>query len=203
MTKQEIDNALDPIRGQVMNISRMLPTGAKFYTIESTDIDQDFENRRNQILSNPRSPEFIANRSPRMIVVKDHTVFTQEFGVDIDGNNVVVFNKDTKEEARAAIVAGSNTFGLTTDEAMDDAIHGRSIRIFADGIKTATRANQLNAAELARIDQQIKYWQSKKDAIQSAIASNSKKVKDYQDAIAKFKKDVDLTPGSISVNIEE
>ena len=203
MTEKEIDITLDPIRGQVMNISRMLPTGGKYYTVESTDIDQTFENRRNEIMSNPKSPEFIANRSPRVIVVKDHTVFDQKFDVDIDGNTVVVFNKGTKEEAQATIIAGSSNFGLTTDEAMDDAIHGRSVRIFADGIKTTTRANQLNAAELARVEQQIKYWTSKKDAIQSAIASNTKKVKEYQDAIAKFKPDVDLNPGSIQVNIEQ
>lgn len=202
MTVKEIDMTLDPIRGQVMNISRMLPTGAKFYTVEATEIDQNFEARRNEILANPKSPEFIANRSPRVIVVKDHTVFDQKFDVDIDGNSVVVFNKGTKEEAQATIVAGSTNFGLTTDEAMDDAIHGRSVRIFADGIKTATRANQLNAAELARVEQQIKYWTSKKDSIQSAIASNSKKVKEYQDLISKFKPDVDLTPGSVQVNIE-
>lgn len=202
MTTKEIDITLDPIRGQVMSISRMLPTGSKYYTVEAKDVDQDFETRRNQILSNPKSPDFVANRSPRVIVVRDHTVFDQKFDVDINGNSVVVFNKDTKEEAQATIVAGSSTFGQTTDEAMENAIHGRSVPIFADGIKTVTRANQLNAAEKVRIEAQVKYWQSKLDAIESAIASNARKVKEYQEMIAKTKQEVDLSAGPIQVNVE-
>lgn len=202
MTAKEIDMQLDPIRGQVVNISRMLPTGAKFYTVEAKDIDQKFEERRNQIMANPNSPEFIANRSPRIIIVTDHTVIKQEFATDINGNNVVIFNKGANDQAEATIVAGSTSFGLTTDSAMDDAIHGRKVNIFADGIKTATEANRLNRAELARIEEQIKYWTSKKDAVTSAIASNSKKVQEYQNSLNSFKPDIDLNPGSVTVNIE-
>lgn len=189
-----IDTALDSVRAQVMNISRTLPTGAKFYKVEATDIDQGFEERKNQLLADPNTPEFIINRSPRVVMLKDFSVKSQDFEVDIDGNKMVIFNKGTKEQAQATIVAGGVNFGQTTDEAMKDALRGQD-RIFADGIKTATKANILNTAELTRVEAMVKYWSSKADSIRSAIASNSKKVKDYQEALAKFKKEVDLSAG--------
>lgn len=196
---REIETALDPIRGQVINISRMLPTGAKFYTIESKDVDQQFEKKKNAIMSNPLSPEFITNRSPRVIHVKDHSVVTQQFkvsaGMDGKVNNVVVFNPDTDDSAQATVIAGDVTFGQATDEAMKDALQGQN-RIFADGVKICTKANQVNQAELDRVMEQIRYWQSIKDSLQSAISSNTKKVQDYLAQVEKFKQPIDMKDGN-------
>ena len=192
---KEIEIALDPIRGQVMNISRMLPTGAKFYTIESKDVDQQFEKKKSNLMANPTSPEFLVNRSPRVIHVKDHSVITQQFKTDIEGNRVVVFNPDTDDSAQATVVAGDVTFGQATDEAMKDALHGQN-RVFANGVKICTKANAINQSELDRVNEQIKYWQGVKDSIQSAIASNKKKVEDYMAQIEKFKQPVDMGDGS-------
>ena len=202
MTQVEIDNLLNPIRGQVMNISRTLPTGAQYFTVEAVDVDKTFEERRDQVNSNPKCPDLIMNRGPRVITMKGHSVISQDFSQDIDGNNVVIFNKGMGDETKAAIVSGGSTFGQTTDDAMKDAIRGE-IRIFADGIKTATKANMLNqneldrwAAEKARIERYM-------DSIRSAIASNKKKAEDYKAAIAKFKPEVDLDGGSsIAVTVE-
>ena len=190
----EIEMAMESVRPQVINISRMLPTGAKFYKVEATDIDQSFEERKNRLLADPNNPEFIFNRSPRVVVLKDFSVKSQDFEVDMNGNKVVVFNKGTKEQAQATIVAGGVNFGQTTDEAMKDALRGQD-RIFADGIKTATKVNLLNAAELARVEAMVKYWSGKADSIRSAIAANTKKVQEYQEVLAKFKKEVDLSAG--------
>lgn len=190
----EIEMAMESVRPQVINISRMLPTGAKFYKVEATDIDQSFEERKNRLLSDPNNPEFIFNRSPRVVVLKDFSVKSQDFEVDMNGNKVVVFNKGTNEQAQATIVAGGVNFGQTTDEAMKDALRGQD-RIFADGIKTATKVNLLNAAELARVEAMVKYWTGKADSIRSAIAANTKKVQAYQEALAKFKNEVDLSAG--------
>lgn len=203
MAYNEMDIALETVRPQVINISRMLPTGAKFYTVEATDIDQGFEERKNQIMADPNSPEFIQNRSPRVVTLKDHSVLSQDFEIDMNGNKVVVFNKGTGDEAQATIIAGGTTFAQTTDEAMKDALRGQT-RIFADGVKTATKVNMLNNAELARVEQQIKYWTGKADALKSAIAANTKKVQEYQEALAKFKKMVDLSAGEgpVSVTVE-
>lgn len=201
MTQIEIDNLLNPIRGQVMNISRTLPTGSQYFTVEAVDVDKTFEDRKTQVATNPASPDLIMNRGPRVITMKGHSVISQDFTQDIDGNNVVVFNKGLSDETKAAIVTGGGSFGQTTDDAMKDAIRGE-LRIFADGIKTATKANMLNqneldrwAAEKARIERYM-------DSIRSAIASNKKKAEDYKAALAKFKPEVDLGGGSVSVAIE-
>ncbi len=203
MASIEIENNLNPIRGLVMNISRSLPTGAQYFTVEANDVDKTFEERKNTVMTNPKSPELIMNRGPRVITMKGHSVISQDFTTDIDGSNVVVFNKGLGDETKAAIVAGGSNFGQTTDDAMKDAIRGE-LRIFADGIKTATKANQLNQKELDR-------WMAEKarierycDSIRSTIASNSKKAEDYKASIAKFKADLDLSgEAPIQVTIEE
>jgi len=202
MTPIEIENNLNPIRGLVMNISRALPTGAQYFTVEATEVDKTFEERKNTVITNPKSPELIMNRGPRVITMRGHSVITQEFTQDIDGSNIVIFNKGLGDENKAAIVAGGSNF-QTTDDAMKDALRGE-LRIFADGIKTATKANQLNQKELDR-------WMAEKtriehycDSIRSAISSNSKKAEEYKAQIAKFKADLDLTgEAPISVTIEE
>lgn len=208
MTQVEINNLLDPIRGQVMNISRTLPTGAMYFTVSASDFDKQFAGKKAQIDSNPMSPEIITNRSPRVIVMRGHSVVSQDFAQDLDGNNVVIFNKGIEgEETMASIIVSGNptTFGQTTDDAMKDALRGE-IRIFADGIKTATKANQLNQNELARWEAMKKLCESYCDTIRSAIASNKKKAEDYKEAILKYKPDLDLTGAgekSVTVTIEE
>lgn len=199
----EIENNLDPIRGQVCNISRMLPVGSKYYTLHSKDCDQQFDKKKAALIANPASPDFVPNRSPKVVIVRDHSVITQTFKTDIDGTQRVVFNPETEEEAQATIIAGDVNFGQTTDEAVKDALQGQS-RIFANGIKTATKANSLNQAELERVVEQIKYWTSMKDNLTSAIASNTKKVKEYEEALAKFKQPVDMAgDGSVHVVVTE
>ena len=208
MTQVEIDNLLNPIRGQVMNISRALPTGAQYFTVAANDVDKKFVERKQQIESNPTSPEIITNRGPRVIVMRGHSVVSQDFAQDVDGNNVVIFNKGQEDETKAPIiVSGSaSTFGQTTDDAMKDALRGET-RIFADGIKTATKANMLNQNELARWEAMKKLCESYCDTLRSAIASNKKKAEDYKEAILKYKPDLDLTGAnegsSVTVVVED
>lgn len=200
-TTVEVENNLNSVRGQVINISRTLPTGAQYFTVEGKDVDLKFNDMKNQLMQNPQSPDLITNRGPRAIVVLGHSVLSQAFDQDIDGNNVVIFNKGLSDESRAAIVAGGVNFGQTTDDAMKDALRGE-LRIFADGIKTVTKANALNQAELDRwvaLKNQIDRYC---DSIRSTIASNKKKALDYQDAINKFKPEVDLAAGAVSVPVE-
>ena len=204
MTEIEMNNNLDPIRAQVMSISRALPTGSKYFTVEAADVDKTFNERKNQIASNPTSPEIITNRGPRMIVMKSHNVITQEFAHDTDGSSVVLFNRGQGDETRAAIVSGGSVPFQTTDEAMKDSLRGET-RIFADAIKTATKANVLNRNELERWENMKKACERYCDALRSAIASNTKKAEEYKDALAKMKDVVDLTDAAntVKVTIEE
>jgi hypothetical protein len=139
--------------------------------------------------------------------MRGHSVISQDFAQDVDGNNVVIFNKGKDDETKAPIiVSGSqSTFGQTTDDAMKDALRGET-RIFADGIKTATKANMLNQNELARWEALGKLCNSYCDTLRSAIASNKKKAEDYMQEILKFKPDLDLTGAaepSVSVVVED
>lgn len=202
MTPIEIENNLNPIRGQVMSISRALPTGSQYFTVEVAEVDKKYNEKKEIIISNPKSPELITNRCPRVIVMKSHNVITQEFAQDLDGNNVVVFNKSLGDETRAAIVSGAEIPFQTTDEAMKDALRGE-IRIFADAVKTATKANALNQNELERLEALKKWCESCADSVRSAIASNKKKAEEYKAALAKIKDVVDISDGPVAVHIEE
>ena len=207
MTQIEIDNLLAPIRGQVMNISRTLPTGAQYFTVEANNVDKKFEERKSTIDSNPTCPEIITNRCPRVIVMRGHSVVSQDFAQDLDGNSVVIFNKGMNDETKAPIiVSGSQAaFGQTSDDAMKDALRGE-MRIFADGMKTAIKANSMNQNELTRLEALKKWIDSCCDTLRSAIASNKKKAEDYKEAILKYKPDLDLTgtgETSVTVTIDE
>ena len=65
MTKVEIEAGLNPIRGQVMNISHLLPVGAKYFTVEPKDVDLKFVERKNEIAQNPKLPIL----SPTVVLV--------------------------------------------------------------------------------------------------------------------------------------
>lgn len=204
MTQVEINESLNPVRGQVINISRMLPTGAQYFTVDAKDVDKTFKERKEQILSNPKSPELILNRSPRMILVTGHSIVSQRFSNDAEGNSVVIFNEGLGDEAQAAIVAGGTNFGQTTDDAMRDAIHGE-LRIFADIKKTATKANQLNQNELDRLAALKTSIERQMDSLRSVIAANRKKMDDYAAVLNSVKPEVDITSGggSVTVQIED
>lgn len=191
MANKELEIALDPIRGQVRAISTMLPVGSKFYTVEGKDIDQQYDKKKAALMANPSSPELLLNRSPKVVMIRDHSVLTQTFKTDIDGNRIVVFNPETEDEAQATIVAGDVTFAQTTDEALKDALNGQT-RIFASGVKTATKANALNRAELDRVVATIEYLKRIKDSLESAISSNSKKVQEYENQIASYKQPINM-----------
>jgi len=195
MASIEIESGLNNVRGQVMNISHMLPVGAKFFQVEGKDIDLKFNERKNEIMQTPNSPELYLNRGPRAIIVQDHSVLSQEFTFDIEGNKVVIFNKDQKDESRANIVAGNTPFGQISDDAMRDALRGEP-RIFANGKKTVQTANVLNRAELDRLTAMIKQLERYCDSLRSTIASNLKKAEEYEKAIADFKPEFDMTDKS-------
>ena len=204
MTPQEIENHLNPIRPQVMSISQALPTGSQYFTVEANDVDKKYKERKDQISSNPTSPELITNRSPRVVIMKTHNVISQYFAEDLDGNSVILFNKGLGDETRATIVTGASTIPFqTTDDAMKDALRGEP-RIFADAIKTCTKANILNQNELDRLTALDNWCKSCMDSIRSAIASNKKKAEEYKDYLDKMHEAaVNFEDGPVQVVIDE
>jgi len=200
---KEVETQLDSVRGQVRAVGAMLPVGSKYYTVHAKDIDQQFAKKQAALQADPASPMLLLNRSPRVIMVRDHDVIEQIFKTEVDGTKMVVFNPKTEDEANATIIAGNTNIFQTTDEAFRAALTGQR-PVFASGIKTATKANVLNQAELDRLTDVKKIIDSYIDTLKSAIASNTKKVKDYEEAIAKFKQPVDFSgDGSVSVVVTE
>lgn len=196
----KMDMNLAGVRGQVVTITRSLPAGAKFFTVDRNDVDKQFEEKKARVLQNPQSQEFLYNRSPRVIIVKDQTVLSQELVEDADNNTVIVFNKGMDSEARAlAIPGGTGVTFQTTDEAMKDALNNGIVRIFADGEKTAQKANELNQAELQRALAEAERWAKIADSIRSAIASNKKKAQDYAEEIKKVKSVMEIPESSSTV----
>jgi len=201
MTNIEIETTLNPVRAQVMSISRALPTGSQYFTVDANDVDKKYKERKEQISSNPTSPELITNRCPRVIVMKSHNVVSQDFAKDLDGNNVVLFNKGLGDETRATVVAGASVPFQTTDDAMRDALRGEP-RIFADAIKTCIKANNLNQNELDRLTALKNWCDSCMDSVRSAISSNKKKAEEYKAALDKMQENVNLEENPIQVVIE-
>ena len=189
---KEIEVNLLGVRGQVVNISRSLPAGAMFFTVDRKDVDKQFEEKKNRILQTPQSQDFLMNRPVRVVIVNNQTVLTQDLITDADGNAVVVFNKDMDSEARAiAVPGGASVTFQPTDDAIKEALKNGMVRIFADGVKTAQKANELNDAELTRVLALMEEYKRAADSIRSAIASNKKKAQDYLDEINKYKSTIE------------
>lgn len=201
---KEIEVSLNPIRGNVMAISKALPVGAAYYTVNAKEADKDYDKKKSAMLANPNNPDFILNRSPRWIELRTNNVIEQKFITDIDGTKQVVFNPGTDSEAKATVIAGESGFFQTTDEAVKDALHGQA-RIFADGASICARINSINRAEQDRLKAVVKSLNSMIDAIESIINANTAKVTEIAEQMAKYKPAVNIsTPaGPVSVVITE
>lgn len=191
--------SMNQCRGSVIALSKMIPVGAQFYTVgidNPKDSVDDWKQRKNIVSANPKSPELFINRPPQVVKLRTENVISQEFAIDQFGNNCVVFNRGTKSEATAAIVAGETDFGQATDEAINDVIHGGQNRIFADGVKTLTMANSANNAELTRWTQIRDMAQRYIDSIKSTIQENVAKVEQYNKNVEDTTPKVTITTGN-------
>lgn len=151
--------------------------GCAYFTIGARETWPNFDQKK---LENEQSNslDFMLNRSPRRFEVRDHAILAQAIETGADGTTKVVFNPGTDEEAKAAIVAGMTGYGQATEEAIADALHGKD-RIFVDGVKLAKKANDYNQSELDRVNAFLKILTAQRDAIESTMRANEKKIADY------------------------
>lgn len=190
-------DSMNQVRGSVIALSKMIPVGAQFYTLNLDNPKnsvEDWKKRKDVVSNNPKSPELFINRPPQVVKLRTENVLSQEFAVDQFGNNCVVFNRGMKSEATAAVIGGDTDFGQATDEAVKDVIHGQT-RIFADGMKTLTKANAANNAELTRWTQIRDMAQSYIDSIKSTIMENVAKVEAYNKTVEETSPKVDISAG--------
>lgn len=160
--------------------------GGKYFTIGAMETYPNFEKVKRETEMN-NSLDFVPNRTPRRFIVRDHDVLSQAIETGADGTTKVVFNPGSEEEAKATVVAGTAGFGVTTEEAIKEALTGQK-RIFANGSSLVTKANEYNQAEVDRLNAFIRQLTSQRDAIVSTMKANTDKVNTYEKQI------IDSTP---------
>lgn len=195
-------NAVTQHLGQISMLGSHL--GGKYFKVSAKETWTDFNNAKRAVELNPNAPDFILNRSPRKFEIRDFDVLTQTIKTALDGTTSVVFNPGTDTEAEAAIVAGQNGFGQTTDEALRDALTGGQKRIFANGPLLLNKVNQLNQNEIDRLTALKKAIQQQIDSLISTMKGNEKKVNDYEENLRRsaVKPSTDSS-GSVSIVVEK
>lgn len=188
MDKVTIKTAVEQRRQPIGTLGSNL--GGAFFTIGAKETWPKFAEQKIKTEQNGNN-DFIVNRSPRRFAISDHLILEQKVEVnDIDGTVSVVFNPNTKDEARAAVVAGGAGYGIATGDAVNKALRGEDC-IFVDAAGLCKKANELNTNELARVEALIKALESQRDAIKSTIVANKEKTDMYVRTI------VDSTPKTI------
>lgn len=188
MDKTTIKSAVEQRRQPIGTLGSNL--GGAYFTVGAKETWPKFQESKIAIEQNGNN-DLIINRSPRRFAISDHLILEQKVEVnDIDGTVSVVFNPNTKDEARAAVVAGGTGYGIATGDAVNKALRGEDC-IFVDATGLCKKANELNKNELTRVEALIKALESQRDAIKSTIAANKEKADLYVRTI------VDSTPKTI------
>lgn len=188
MDKSNVDmTVVSKNRKLISNLGGTL--GGKYFTIAAAETQLEFEKKKREIEMN-NSLDFITNRSPRRFIVRGHDVLSQTIETDASGTTKVVFNPGAENEAKAAIVAGVEGFGVTTEEAISEALHGNK-QIFANGVQLVEKANSYNEAERQRLI-------ALRNSLNNQITSIENTIKANQDKVAQYEREiVDSTPKQI------
>ncbi len=138
------------------------------------------------------------NRSPRRFNVFSTTVTDMRVTENIAGEVVLKINPETDQEIEVP-AATLTSFGKTTDDAVREAMkHPEKKMVFSDPKKMGLLMNQLNRAEIARIDAMIETLNKAKAQCVSAISANDQKVATYFDEKEKSKPQSEV---SVKVNV--
>lgn len=161
-------------------------------------------------LSNPDYDKVIANvhslgdadlclnRSPRRFNVFSYTVTDMRVAESITGEVVLKINPDTDHEIEIPASTLEN-FGKTTDDAVREAMKNPEKKmVFSDPKKLCLLMNQLNRAEITRIDAAIDMLNKAKAQCVSTISKNEQKVNTYYDEKEKSKPQAEV---SVKVNV--
>lgn len=155
--------------------------GRKYFKVSAKETYPGFADKLQEVRDNNNRAIFIT-RSPRRFELRGYDILAQAIRTSqIDGQTRIVFNEGTPEEASAVIVDGmTGGIGVVTDSTVAKAISGEdSNSIFADPVKLKELINQGNRSEVAQLDQLISELKKQREAINSTIAANEKKVSDY------------------------
>lgn len=154
--------------------------GSKYFKTEARAAILNFDEAKHNVEANGNI-DFIINRSPRRIKVKDFNIRSISLGNDAEGASQLVINKDEDGEVRIPYGMHNNkpAFSKVTDDALGKALRGDNSIIFSDAQKLCEQVNALNLAEKARLTKLIEDIKKWIQGIDGVIVENKKKAEEY------------------------
>lgn len=150
--------------------------------------------------------ELTVNRTPMRYHMFGIDVANVSVEENVANQPVVLINKKDDGTADISIPISNDMtkYSDVTKDAIKQAIKGDKTKVFANPAKLTTFLNEINRAEVSRIENLIKDLEKAKQGIVSAIAENEKKSAAYDREIADSTPKVDLTVNTdsgVQVNI--
>lgn len=154
--------------------------GSKFFKTEPRLSILNFDEMKHNIESNG-SVDFMLNRSPRRIKVKDYDIASIALDTNAEGATQLVLNENKDGEVRIPFGFQNDqpVFTKVTDDALGKALRGDNGIIFSDAKKLVEQVNAINLAEKQRLTKLIEDIKKYIQGIDSAINENTQKANDY------------------------
>lgn len=154
--------------------------GSKYFKTEPRLSILNFDEMKHNIESNG-SVDFMLNRSPRRIKVKDYDIAAIAIDTNAEGATQLVLNENKDGEVRIPFGFQNDqpVFTKVTDDALGKALRGDSSVIFSDAKKLVEQVNAINLAEKQRLTKLIEDIKKYIQGIDSAINENTQKANDY------------------------
>lgn len=168
--------------------------GKRIFKAVKLSCDLDFQKRLRDANENNG---LVTNRAPQRYKIVPIDIVGLDLDKDVDGTNVVVINKDRKDEAgesievRCPIDNDKFTKDVTT-ETVTDALNKKDFMTtyFANAKKLAEALNPANATEMNRIDALIRDLEKQRKMIQDTFDKNISGVNDYYRQLDQKKSEV-------------
>lgn len=167
--------------------------GKQVFQVNPRESFPEFEKTKASVAA-AGNQDLITNRTPmryHIFGVDVHNVAVEE---NIAGQAVVLINKreDGTSDISIPISGDMNKFSNITKEAIKQAIKGDKTKVFANPKKLAAFLNEINNAEVTRIDALIEKLQKAKQGIITAISENNKKAEVFERELLESTPKVDL-----------
>lgn len=174
--------------------------GAQYATPKAAEVLKDYQ----KVIAEAKAGEnlkLVLNRPPRKFRAHTEDILSTEIVTDLDGTVVVVVNKDRESELRIPVSPDMTHAGVVTDDAVQKALKGEKNIFFNDVPKLVTLMNNLNQNEIARIDAVMNDLKLAKQRIESTIAENVQKAKQYTAETGTSSHTTPLESGSTTVHV--
>lgn len=174
--------------------------GASYFTCQARESIQDFAQKQLTVKQGG-DKDFIINRNPLRYRMLDHDIFSMEVGMDAADNSKLFINRGQEDEVSFPIVAGMEKVGIVTDDALGKCLRGDRNIIFSDPEKLARNLNDLNRAEKQRLESLVSVLQKSIAQLDTTIAENDKKAKEYQSQVISSAASITDVPGTSTATV--